>query len=265
MQPYTLPQVDDLDNRLKAVAGMTDSRRKTYRSGYRRILRDLHPEECFDGVTLNDYRLSMKLGTRNVFDVTWKHLRAFEAERGFELVTSTHLSRVRFSHPLMHDVLTLTGYLGIDQIASATWSTVPTWAPNDQVERALERIFESQTRRPSAEAHAGTPMIPTRHGHPMQPWQIEHLLNGPHHESDHPVDRGARRLSEALVHAGVNGLVLREYLTLYRHARPSLARGDSAEKLDMLLDWVHRKAFTNLRTWLIDRQPATVDPSDACW
>ena len=51
--------------------------------------------------------------------------RRLEAGRGVELARPPALHRVCFSHPLMHDLLTLTGYMGVEQIATTTWATVP--------------------------------------------------------------------------------------------------------------------------------------------
>lgn len=262
MKPYTLPTLEEYDLFLSTAPRVTPQARKTFRSGYRRLLRDLHPVECLDPLTLHDYRLSMKLGTRNVFNVTWVHFQALEASRGVVLPDFRRLLRVRFSHPLMHDLLTLTGHMGTEQIATSTWATVPTFAQTDQVERALERIFEFQTGRSSLDVTGDTPLVPTRHGLPMRSWQIEHMLNGPHHETDHPVDRGARALAEALVYAGVNGLMLREYLTLYWQARGSLARGDGGERLAGLLAHVKGRQFGALRTDLEARADRDVEP---CW
>jgi hypothetical protein len=233
---------------------MVDKARRTYRSGYRRILRDLHGVECLDPITLNDYRVSMKLGTRNVFNVTWKHLRELEATNGVTLAEPPAMPRVRFAHPLMPDVLTLTGYLNFDQMTTLTWGAVPAPAQRVELERALERIFEFQTGRSALEATADTPLIPTRHGLPMREWQVRFIANSVHHESDHVVDRSAKDLAELLVFAGVNGVFLRNTLTALWRARPSLARlehadGDVAE----LLRFAREKQFPLLSQALARR------------
>lgn len=255
MQGYRLPTVETFDEHLKNRPGMLDHARKTYRSGYRRILRDLTPAEIFDPITLNDYRTSMKLGTRNVFNVTWKHLREFEAARGVEIAEHPNMPRVRFAHPLMHDLLTLTGYFSLEQTSELTWGSVPAFAHRTEVERALERVFEFQTGRSALEATADTPLVPTRHGLPMRPWQLEFIVNSVHHESDHIVDRRAKDLAEVLVFAGVNGIFLRDCMTALWRARPNLARAANADELmESFIQLAKDRQYAILRQALVKRE-----------
>lgn len=253
MQNVEFPSVESFRAFCESKS-LSEAAGKTYRSGYRRMIRDLRPCDLEDPAMMKQYRASMKQGTRNVFDTMYKLFSVFMAEHGTAFPDLPSLPRVRFAHPLMHDVLTLTGYLNVPQITSLTWGTVPEHAIEEHVERALERIYEFQTGRAGATATADTPLVPTKAGLPMREWQVEFIVNSVHHETDHLIDRAAKRVSEALVHEEVNGIVLRDYMTAYWTARPNLVRALYPEELVReMLSMVRAKNFTNLRRLLADR------------
>jgi hypothetical protein len=237
---------------------------KTYCSALRRMRRDLAPEECFDPAVLTEYRLSMALGTRNIFNMAWRYLQLAEAELGVVLPDLPSLPRSRMGHPLSHDAMTLAGYLNIDQIPKLTWGTLPEHAIDDMVGRALERIYEFQTGRYADTATSDTPLIPTKKGAPMRLWQIEAIINSVHKETDHPVDRFGVKLSEALVFARADGIMLRHHMTAYVRARHSLARVERPQPLfDKWLGMVKAKNFVGLRLDLADRE--TAKSADPMW
>jgi hypothetical protein len=263
MQPTSFPSVESFrafcENR-----GLSDAAGKTYRSGYRRMLRDLDFSSLSDPAVLAQYRVSMKQGTRNVFDTMYKLFVVFMAGQGVTLEEPPPMPRIRFAHPLMHDVLTLTGYLNVPQLASLTWGTVPEHALNDSIERALSRIYEFQTGRAAMTATSDTPLLPNHNGTSMHEWQVEYIVNSVHHESDHTIDRSAKRFTEALVYARVNGIFLRDYSTAYWNARPNLVRAAHHEEVvKELLSMVRGGHFVNLRRLLADKASKLAGP--VCW
>jgi hypothetical protein len=259
-----LPPVESFQAFLDTVPTLGETARKTYRSGYRRILRDFYPEDCTNPITVNQYRISLKHGTRNVFDSTWFHLRVFFAQEGIDLPAPPPMNRIRHSHPLAHDLMTLTGYLNVPQLSVLTWGTMPENAVNEQTARALERIYEFQTGNTAFSALPTTPIVPTRFGAAMREWEVEFVINSLHHETDHIIDRFASKVSEALVFANVNGIALRDYMTAYWKARPGLTRSTNPEKLIReLLTMVKSRDFATFRRQLADR--ASDKMGDAMW
>lgn len=219
-----LPTVEEFNTYLLSKTLLPASV-KGYRSGYRRIRRDLNEETLLDDVTVQDYRRSMKVGTRNVFDSTWKQLQA-----GWPGLTKDELpdaDRVRFTHPLMHDLTFLSGTFRLDKLGDLRWGDLrltPMWGKDLQA--AALRVFQFQYGEESSLGNEHFPVIPALRGSdkPMAAWRVEHIINSAQHATDSLVDQFSERFTGLLVASGFTGFKLREYTTLLWQARFSILR-----------------------------------------
>ena len=253
MQPtlYTPPSPEELQAGLDA-ARVSAATARTYRSGLRRLQRDLAPGELVDPAALADYRAALSPGTRNVFDALWHHLRGMS---GGALPDLPPMPRVRFAHPLAHDLMTISGYVALEGIPETTVGLLAhePFAGEAHLARAVARVYEFQTQRLATGAPASTPLVPLSDGTtPMRSWRVEHLINSAHRTTDGPVDRLSCTLAEALAHNQVTGVMLRDYLTLLWRARARIQRSVRMdEAVQTILSLARGKQYAALREALV--------------
>jgi len=260
--PPTPPPVDlDSDEYTETVARfwayvrenypLSEASAKTYRSGLRRIERDFGPLDYYDPVVIDQYRLSMKHGTRSIFDYVWAYWREAELARGgtgWVRVEIPPMSRVRFPHPLCPDLTTLSGTYRLDDLAKLRCRDVRGKVKEAVVESALMRVYEFQRQRAFKTADLDDFLIPSgQRNEGMKPWRMEYIINSESTATDSATERFAGKLASHLTVAGVSGFVLRQYMMALWNARPSLNRSSMQHEL-----------FESLRTALVNRQYTTL-------
>jgi hypothetical protein len=222
---------------------------KAYTSGFRRISRDLGTAGILDLSTVAQYRDSMKQGTLNVFDATWKQLRPYLLKTdAIDIGEAPLRSRVRMCHPLMPDVTTLTGFFG-NGLEGLRWAEMRQ-GDEPQAIRAANRIYEFQLGVGAFGVQDNVFVVPMR-GNPaacMANWHIEHIVNSGQDVTDGAPDLTSVEFMELLCVGGVTGIALRQFALLLWQARPKLMRHKTAKAtLREWLDAAQRKDFGRLQ------------------
>lgn len=222
---------------------------KTYTSGFRRISRDLGTAGVLDRNVVTQYRDSMKQGTLNVFDATWKQLRTYlQKTDGLDIGEAPLRSRVRMCHPLMPDLTTLTGFFG-NRLEGLRWGDLHR-SHEPQAIRAGNRIYEFQLGLGAFVVPSDVFVVPMR-GNPgvgMAAWHIEHIVNSGQHTTDGAPDHASVEFMELLCVGGVTGIALRQFALLLWQSRPKLMRHKTARAtLKEWLDLAQKKDFGRLQ------------------
>jgi hypothetical protein len=247
---------------VKGKYPMSAASLKTYRSGLRRIERDFGPLDYYDPVVIDQYRLSMKPGTRSVFDYVWTYWREAELALGgigWVRAEIPPMSRVRFAHPLCSDLTTLSGLYRLDDLAEMRWQDVKGKHKADKVEDSFLRIYEFQRRHAASDIRPADFIIPAgSRNEPMKPWRMEYIINSEGTATASPTERFAAKLANRLSLAGFSGLSLRQYMTALWMARASLNRSSiQHEAFDALRTALDNKQYTTLLRLMEERWPKT--------
>jgi hypothetical protein len=143
---------------------LTPNTRKTYRSAFRRLMRDFPLPALQDVTALQAYRASMPPGTRNTFDASWPVIVRFMAGYNIKMPLETPSKRrVCFTHPLVSDFLTIGGVMNYSVVPMTTWRQLVSAPVQDMaLLQACRRISEFQTgldySLPPKEEHLDTPI-----------------------------------------------------------------------------------------------------------
>jgi hypothetical protein len=192
--------------------------RKSLMSALRRAVRDLGASDMTNAETLAEYRLTMKVGTRNVFDTMWKHLGTMFAPHGITLAQSERLSRLRFAHPLYSSVTLLGAVADYDNLSGMTWGDFAhsPHAQDTRIVGAAMRVWHFQTFDPAAivlpEPTALDPLLPTGpevDRSSLRPWRVRSIVNSRQHASDRRHIVAFGELVEGLCWGGITGGALR--------------------------------------------------------
>jgi hypothetical protein len=245
---------------------LTSGTQKTYRSAFRRIIRSFSLEALRDPTALQAYRSSLPLGSRNTFDAAWPVIARFMVNYGISMPLELPAKpRIRFTHPLVSDLLTIGGMMNYNVVPEMTWRKLATSRVQDMgVMQACRRICEFQTGvpygLPPKEEHLDTPIVPASAKlDPMPEWRIRWILDSEREATPGIVEQESAAFFQKLVGLGINGFKLREFATLYCLTRNNIKRHFHKEKtMTNLFSFIHPLKLSDLRARLIDHG----DPKD---
>lgn len=222
---------------LETEADLTPGTMKTYYNGFNRIKKSISLREAHDPRVLQAFRCSLPIGTRNIVDASWAHLVKFMV--GYAVTLPTTLPsrpRIRFTHPLYPDMVTVTATIVNHRLPEVTWRSLARWTGDDMmVSKACQRICEFQTGErlglPVPDALLDTAIVPgDAVREPMAPWRVEWIVNSAADTTDGVMELESERFFSQLAHIGVPGYDLREFAALYVRARSHVARHRDAKK-----------------------------------